>query len=470
MPSKEILFQPFPKQDEFITACLSGKFDFVLFGGAIRGGKTYALIALFTFLSRVFPGSRWAIVRKDLPVIKRNTYPTWEKIKPTNFIEKHDKELHEVHFKNGSRLIFFPENYAQDKELNRWKGLEVNGIGFEEINECQQKSLYKAFERSGTYVIKGLEVQPPSIIAATCNPSRGWVYDLVYKPYIEGRLNSRWKYIQSRIYDNIPLLEAHPGLIDQYKNNMPRYEYEVFVEGNWDVQLKTGGEAYKSFELNVHVGMTNYNPKLPLHISFDENVNPYLPAGIFQIDGTDIYWIGEIAARNPENTIRSVCDVICREYVDHVAGMFIYGDATSKKQDTKLEKGQNYFTLIMQYLSMFRPTLRVPQSNPSVAMRLKWINDWMETGRDEMTLTIDESCKTAISDLVAIKEAPDGTKHKEKEKDSSTGVTHEKYGHFSDLFDYFVCEAFKEQYIAYQRGGIEGRTISGRRRQSKNKY
>ena len=34
--TKEILFEPFPKQQEFIDAAFSGEFSFILFGGAIR--------------------------------------------------------------------------------------------------------------------------------------------------------------------------------------------------------------------------------------------------------------------------------------------------------------------------------------------------------------------------------------------------------------------------------------------------
>jgi hypothetical protein len=33
---KQVLFAPFPKQEEFIESVISGKYDFVLFGGAIR--------------------------------------------------------------------------------------------------------------------------------------------------------------------------------------------------------------------------------------------------------------------------------------------------------------------------------------------------------------------------------------------------------------------------------------------------
>ena len=69
---RQVLFAPFPKQQEFLDAVFSYKYSFIVFGGAIRGGKTYALLGLFILLCKIYPGSRWAIVRKDLPTIKKN--------------------------------------------------------------------------------------------------------------------------------------------------------------------------------------------------------------------------------------------------------------------------------------------------------------------------------------------------------------------------------------------------------------
>jgi hypothetical protein len=90
---------------------------------------------------------------------------------------------------------------------------------------------------------------------------------------------------------------------------MPRYKYMVFVEGDWDVQIKIGGEFYKCFEMDKHVTECDYDPELALHISWDDNVNPYLPCGIFQIylhkDATgkvvkkQVRMIDEIAGRTP---------------------------------------------------------------------------------------------------------------------------------------------------------------------------
>ena len=158
----------------------------------------------------------------------------------------------------------------------------------------------------------------------------------------------------------------------------------MFVEGNWDIQLKTGGEFYKCFELDKHIKPCYYNSALPLHISWDDNVNPYLPCGIFQIEGKHVKMIKEITGISPNNTIKAVCNEIIREYQGHTSGMFVYGDATANKEDTKLEKGYNFYRLVLENLQQFKPTNRVLSSNPSVVMRGNWIN----------TITIKIYCST----------------------------------------------------------------------------
>lgn len=224
--------------------------------------------------------------------------------------------------------------------------------------------------------------------------------------------------------------------------------YEIYALGLWG-NIRTGGEFYKNFKKEKHIRSNNYNPSLPLHISWDDNVNPYLPCGIFQIVGLKIQMIDEIAGENPNNTVKAVCDLIKRKYPNHLSGMFIYGDATANKQDTKIEKGHNFYTLVMQYLAQYRPVNRVSTSNPSVVMRGNWINSVLASNESVVEIEIGENCKKTINDLSALKEAADGTKLKEMITDKETKVRYQKVGHFSDCLDYILCTAFKDQFDKY---------------------
>ena len=68
----------------------------------------------------------------------------------------------------------------------------------------------------------------------------------------------------------------------------------------------------------------------------------------------------------PRNTLSYLCADFLKKYGKHESGVYIYGDSTSKKQDTKLEKGYNFYTIIEGKLANLNPIRRVPSKNPPV--------------------------------------------------------------------------------------------------------
>lgn len=225
------LFEPFAKQKEYIDAVFSGRYKYLLYGGAVGGGKSYVTIAIIILLCKMFPGSRWAIVRKDLPTIKRNVIPTFNKIAPRPFCGDVNKTDWTVKCTNGSEILFFPESITDDPELDRWKGLEVNGFVFEEANECQQKTFNKGIERAGRWNIPALKIQPPILIMLTCNPSQSWVKEVFYNPWAAGKLEAPYFYLPAMMTDNPHL---RPDYIESLKV-LPDALYRQFVLGDWNV-------------------------------------------------------------------------------------------------------------------------------------------------------------------------------------------------------------------------------------------
>lgn len=239
------------------------------------------------------------------------------------------------------------------------------------------------------------------------------------------------------------------ALIEQAGHDPIRLD--AILNGKWGVST-TGQPFYKQFNSNIHVGRCEYDPSLVLHVTWDENVNPYLPVSIWQIKGLHAYCIDEIAAKNPHNTLRWVCGEIVRRYEKHEAGMIIYGDATSRKDDVKAEKGKDFFVLCKEYLAHFNPKLRVGKSNPNVAMRGNFLNAVLGQNLYGLGMTISPVCKNMIADLQHTSESPDGTKDKTKEKvDGISGV--QRWGHFSDGMDYMMCEAFYKYFYMFQHKG-----------------
>jgi phage terminase large subunit len=227
--------------------------------------------------------------------------------------------------------------------------------------------------------------------------------------------------------------------------------YNIYALGHWG-RLRTGGEFLKQFKTEKHVGNYAYNENLPLHISFDENVLPYLTCNVFQVDNGNIRQIDEIMLKDPLNTLKDTCEEFIKRYGNNAHGLFVYGDATSRKQDTKLQKGQNFYLLIKGYLSKLKPIFRVPKANPSVLMSRNFTNDLLAGQIEGVTFGVDSTCRNSINDYQYCTEDEEGKVNKKVIRDKVTGQSYQEFGHASDVLRYILTAIFIDKYKKFQRG------------------
>lgn len=282
------------------------------------------------------------------------------------------------------------------------------------------------------------------------------IREMIYstETYFKKKVDNKMVTISST-YHNLKNLPSN--YIENQKMNMHTGLQDMLIYGN--PFSKSGGEFYKCFDRAKHVGKPVYNPDLALHISFDFNLNPYMTCTVWQMSYKHTYCIDEICLSAPDNRTISVCKEFIRRYQSHRAGLFVYGDPSGKTETTNTEQGEDNYKTIMTALGQFRPSKRVAKAHPSVAMRGNFINTILELSFAEITIMVNERCVKTIGDLSYLKEMSDGTKSKEKVKDENTGITYEKYGHCSDSMDYFLCEAFKSEYLLYQNGTNEAKPV-----------
>lgn len=254
----------------------------------------------------------------------------------------------------------------------------------------------------------------------------------------------------STYHDNRWITQGFIVFLLNLKKQDPYY-YTIYCLGDWGNRI-TGGNFYKAFNRGLTVTKTEYDPMKALHISFDFNTKPYMTCSIWQMSNYFAYNIGEIATTYPKNTTLGICREFIEQYSQHTSGLFIYGDPAGASADTKMEVGHNNFTIIETELQQFNPTMCVANVAPSVEGRGKWINAIFAELRN-VKIFISETSPLLIADLLNLKEAADRTKFKQVMKDKQTLVSYEKYGHFTDGMDYFLCEAFHQDYEDFQRGG-----------------
>jgi len=226
--------------------------------------------------------------------------------------------------------------------------------------------------------------------------------------------------------------------------------YRVNVLGEWG-KATFGGEFWKEFKPEKHVNEIVWDKSLPIWLSCDENVHPYLPWTVWQIKGKHAQQIDEIFMKDPLNRVVHAAKEFIKRYpVGEVAGLFVGGDRTSIKEDTKKEKGENYFTDIMKELKDYRPVLKIQSVNPSVVQSGNFINDiYAGNSNTSITIGISKKCKKSIFDYQYTKEDSDGTILKSTKKDPVTKITYQEFGHASDCKRYLVTHNFAAEYLAY---------------------
>jgi hypothetical protein len=151
-----------------------------------------------------------------------------------------------------------------------------------------------------------------------------------------------------------------------------------------------------------------------------------------------------------------VCAEIKRKLIEwgHIGRVYILGDATSKKQDVKQEQGMDLFALIIQHLKEYKPERKIEYSNPNVIMSANFVNSILEGNVQGLSIGVDKSCTVAIADFENTKEDKNGKIDKTIVRDPVTKISYQPWGHMVDILRYMICTTYKNEYLKYQRFGL----------------
>ena len=313
----KVLFEPYPKQAEFIEAALSGQYMFLVYGGGRGGGKTKVMWALLVLLCRIFPNSIWYVVRRDLPRLKRTTIKDFRKWTPPQLYTWNGSD-YTMTFRNGAQIVFLSENFEDDPEGNHFKGLPANGYVLEQIEELQEETLHRCFE---TRRRNQIEPMPPGLILSTVNPTANWVKERVYEPWRHGNLPHDWYYQPALIQDN-PALANDADYLRGFEH-LDDLTRRQMLEGDWDAFAANDPFAY-AFRESLHVSEAAvYEPGLPVHLSFDFNNAPATCVAQ-QHTAECIHFLREFSSTN--KGIEDLLDQVAAAYPD--AMLTITGDAS----------------------------------------------------------------------------------------------------------------------------------------------
>ena len=241
--------------------------------------------------------------------------------------------------------------------------------------------------------------------------------------------------------------------------NDPDY-YQVYALGEWG-HIRTGAEFFPSFSHGVVCGRFKYNPELPIHISMDSNVLPYVTATFFQKeykpdDVQQVTQIDELPIESPNNSARKAAKVIAKRlkeygYSDKV---YLHGDASGKAANTIDCENRSFFDLVIDELERegFVVVDNIGKRNPSVATTGEFINAVWDGRVPGVSIRIDDDCTVSIDDYQAVQKDENGAIAKQKVTNPVTKQKYEAHGHVADTLRYIAHDLLRQQYTDFSMG------------------
>lgn len=269
--------------------------------------------------------------------------------------------------------------------------------------------------------------------------------------YFRKRMGDKLVVISSTYHNKENLPEDFiTNLIEDNKHNDQRIKMLVYGSP----LAKTGGEYFSKFDRLVHIKLLEINPKLPVHISLDFNLYPYVTLMCYQMwwDTTKMKWIvykfDEICMEAPKNTTEDACEELYFRWEWLLKnGVFYYGDYSGKTKTTN-SKEHNYEIVrrvLMRYVGEYSDKVIV---NDKIDKRKNFMNKILSGNNKDVPIEFYQAphCKRSINEYEYLKEDPNGSKLKQMITDEITGKSYQKYGHIADSDEYFFTSAFETIY------------------------
>lgn len=354
-------------QDEFVRA----GHDFVLFGGGLGSGKTYAGAAWTTIQIIKHPGVNGVITANSYKQLNRATLATlfklWDEwgipyryLKNAGEIEVFDTKIYCVSMDNYDDLRGFEVGWAWSDECAFYK------------REAFDVLIGRIRDKRGSCQWKG----------TTTPNGYNWLYD----EFVE-KANADKKIIKSKTTENAAnLADSYiKSLNNTYDSKLAQQE----LEGEF-VNL-TSGKVYYSFDRRTHVKEVSDNSirHSMVHVGLDFNVHPLCGVFVYPV-GNKLLVKSEMRLED-SNTFEASKEILKRYPTE---ALTVICDETGNRRKSSSSKVDGVYQTDHEILK--RAGLHLTKfRNPAVKDRFNNLNRLFEQGR----IIIDPSCQYLIKDL-----------------------------------------------------------------------
>lgn len=208
--------------------------EFIVYGGAAGGGKTWLGCEWLLTSCFNYPGTRYFIAREELKDIRESTIITFYKVLSHHGIKsaslfKYNGQDHFFQFHNGSRIDLVElKQYPSDPLYERFGSMEFTSGWIEEAGEAEDLAAQMLSSRTGR--MRNDEYGLIGKVLLTCNPKKNFLYYDYFKPWKEGKLPSNKAFIQAFVDDNSYGESGYKHKLQ----NLTGVARERLLLGNWE--------------------------------------------------------------------------------------------------------------------------------------------------------------------------------------------------------------------------------------------
>ena len=200
---------------------------FILYGGAMGGGKTTWLAAYAVELSMRYRGNVGYLCRHELRSFKRTTLRTLLEHMPWELVAQHHRTENFIRFKNGS-VLFYGGLGDDERAIDRLKSMELGWFGIDQAEETTEKFFFMLSTRLRLKTRWGLRYKG----LLTANPEPNWIKARFIDQNLSGHA-----FIPALPRDNPYLPKGYVERIQAM--DIPDELKRAWLEGDWDALSQT---------------------------------------------------------------------------------------------------------------------------------------------------------------------------------------------------------------------------------------
>lgn len=370
-PKKKTVLSLHPKQMEVFRS--RARFRVVVAGR--RWGKTALSRVLMITRAAMKAKRKVWYVAPSYRMAKQIMWIDLQDALPKKWIKKINETTLTITLVNGSRIEL--------KGADKPDSLRGVGIHFLVLDEFQDIS-----EETWTKVLRPTlaDTQGDAIFIGTPK-----AYNYLYTLY---RLGQDPKKVKSGEWESwqFPTITSPfipPSEIESARRDMDEKSFKQEFEASFETM---SGRVYHAFDRNQHVGRYPLNPRLPLWVGMDFNIDPMSCTLLQPQTNGELWAVGEIVLFG-SNT-EEVADELERRFWRMQNAITIYPDpAGGARQHAR---GESDVDILRE--KGFKK-IKYRRKHPPVADRVNAVNRMLKAADGTIRLRVDESCRHLIKSL-----------------------------------------------------------------------